>query len=242
MSLAALAAFCGIVLVASIVQGISGFAFGMVVLMVFPYIFGYTKALVLAGFMALFQSGANAVAYRKFFDKKWALGWVAIFTVMDLLSVRVLKKVGDDPIWYTLMGIIFIVMAIYLLWGQRLIKFKVNRVSMVVMASLCGIVMGAFGVGGPLLAAFFLEATKTKEEYLGTVQGLTAVGVGIDTLMRALNGMFTMDLFIFVGIGLVFMIIGFIIAKRLVNYMDALTLRKFICCVMVVNGIVMLSH
>lgn len=242
MSLTALAAFCGIVLVASIVQGISGFAFGMVVLMVFPYIFGYTKALVLAGLMALFQSGANAISYHKFFDKKWALGWVAIFTVMDLLSVRVLKKVGDDPIWYTLMGIIFIVMAIYLLWGQYLIKFKVNHVSMVIMASLCGVVMGAFGVGGPLMAAFFLEATKTKEEYLATVQGLTAIGVTIDTIMRALNGMFTMDLFIFVGIGLVFMVIGFIIAKRLVNYMDALTLRKFICMVMVVNGVVMLCH
>ena len=41
-------AFCTIVLIAAIVQGVSGFAFGMMVLMVFPYIFGYTKSLVLS--------------------------------------------------------------------------------------------------------------------------------------------------------------------------------------------------
>lgn len=51
MTAGTLAAFCAIVLVASVVQGISGFAFGMVVLMVFPYIFGYTKSLVLAALM-----------------------------------------------------------------------------------------------------------------------------------------------------------------------------------------------
>lgn len=39
-----LAAFCGIVLLASVVQGISGFAFSMVALMVFPHLFGYAKS------------------------------------------------------------------------------------------------------------------------------------------------------------------------------------------------------
>lgn len=47
MTVGMVALFCGIVFLASLIQGISGFAFGMVVLMVLPYIFGYTKALAL---------------------------------------------------------------------------------------------------------------------------------------------------------------------------------------------------
>ena len=63
-------AFCTIVLIAAIVQGVSGFAFGMMVLMVFPYIFGYTKSLVLASMMGLVLSAANAYIYRKYIDWK----------------------------------------------------------------------------------------------------------------------------------------------------------------------------
>lgn len=60
MSVSQFVIFCTIVLIAAIVQGVSGFAFGMMVLMIFPYIFGYTKALVLAGMMGLVLSAANA--------------------------------------------------------------------------------------------------------------------------------------------------------------------------------------
>ena len=242
MSIEALAMFCGIVLLAAIVQGVSGFAFGMVVLMVFPYIFGYTKALVLSALMAIFIMGANAWIYRKDIDWHWVPRWLVVYTVMDLVSVLILKKVGDSPIWYTLLGCIFIMMAIYLLWGQRVFKVKISGASMVVMASLSGLIMGAFGVGGPLMAAFFIEATDTKERYLGTSQLVSLVTISIDFAMRALNGMFTADLMGYTLIGVLFMVIGLLIAKRLVSHMDALTMRKIICVVMVVSGIVMFFH
>ena len=71
MSIGALVAFCSIVLAASLVQGISGFAFGMVVLMVFPYLFGYTKSLVLAALMATLVMLYNAFLYRRTIDLTW---------------------------------------------------------------------------------------------------------------------------------------------------------------------------
>ena len=242
MSIGAMAMFCGIVLLAAIVQGVSGFAFGMVVLMVFPYLFGYTKALVLAALMAIFIMGANAWIYRKDIDWQWVPKWLVVYTIMDLVSVLILKKIGDSPIWYTLLGCIFVLMAIYLLWGQRVFKVKINGGSMVVMATLSGLIMGAFGVGGPLMAAFFLEATDTKETYLGTSQLVSLVTISIDFLMRLLNGMFTADLIGYTLVGVVFMVIGLVIAKRLVRHMDALTMRKIICVVMVASGIVMFFH
>lgn len=124
MTIGTLAAFCAIVLAASVVQGISGFAFGMVVLMVFPYIFGYTKSLVLAALMAMVVMFYNAWLYRRTIDWKWVPHWLAVFVVADLASVLVLKRVGDHPIWYTLMGVIFVAMALYLLWGQRVIHVR----------------------------------------------------------------------------------------------------------------------
>lgn len=242
MTIGLLSAFCAIVLVASVVQGISGFAFGMVVLMVFPYIFGYTKSLVLAALMAMVVMFYNAWLYRRTIDWKWVPHWLGVFVVADLASVLVLKRVGDHPIWYTLMGVIFVAMALYLLWGQRVIHVRVNGHALIVLAALSGIIMGMFGVGGPLMAAFFLEATRSKEDYLGTSQLVGGCTLAIDFVMRVINGMFSVDLVGYTLLGVVSMGVGLYIAKRLVSHMDALALRRFICVVMIVDGVFMLFH
>lgn len=242
MTAGTIAAFCAIVLAASVVQGISGFAFGMVVLMVFPYIFGYTKSLVLAALMAMVVMFYNAWLYRRTIDWTWVPHWLGVFVVADLMSVLVLKHVGDHPVWYTLMGLIFIAMAIYLLWGQRVVHVSANGHALIILAALSGIIMGMFGVGGPLMAAFFLEASKTKADYLGTSQLVGGCTLGIDFFMRVANGMFTADLIGYTLLGVVSMIVGLYIAKRLVSRMDALTLRRFICLVMIVDGVFMLFH
>lgn len=242
MSFLGLVAFCGIVFVASVIQGISGFAFGMVVLMVFPYLFGYTKSLVLASLMAAVLVCYNAYLYRKSINWQWVPWWVGVFLVTDLASMLVLKHVGDDPIWYKLMGVIFILMALYLLWGQKVLHVKANKKSLLVLGGGSGLIMGAFGVGGPLMAAFFLEATKNKEEYLGTTQVICVITMALDVVLRVLNGMFSSDLIGFTLLGIVFMVAGLLIARRLVRHMDALTMRRFICLVVMVDGVVMLFH
>ena len=142
MSLGAFAAFCGIVLAASLVQGISGFAFSMIVLMVFPYLFGYTKSLVLAAMMATFVMLYNAFLYRRTIDWTWVVRWLAVYIIADLAGVLVLKRVGDSPIWYPLMGVIFIAMAVYLLWGQKIFTVRVGWGSMIVLSVLSAAIYG----------------------------------------------------------------------------------------------------
>lgn len=242
MTIGALAAFCGIVFAASVVQGVSGFAFGMVVLMVFPYLFGYTKSLVLAALMATLVMLYNAFLYRKTIDWTWIPKWLLVYVVADLMGVLVLKRVGDHPIWYPLMGGIFILMALYLLWGQKIIHVQPGMSSLVVLSVLSGLIMGAFGVGGPLMAAFFLEATDSKEYYLGTSQLVLGLTLAIDFLLRVINGMFTVDLVGYTLLGVVSMAVGLYIAKALVSRMDALTMRKIICVVMMADGVFMLFH
>lgn len=242
MTLGTIAAFCAIVLAASVVQGVSGFAFGMVVLMVFPYLFGYTKSLALAALMAMVVMFYNAWLYRRTIDWTWVPWWMGVFIVVDLASVLVLKHVGENPIWYTLMGVIFILMALYLLWGQKVLHVQAGKSSLVVLAAASGIIMGMFGVGGPLMAAFFLEATRSKEDYLGTSQLVGGCTLAIDFVMRVINGMFSVDLVGYTLLGVVSMGVGLYIAKRLVSHMDALALRRFICVVMIVDGVFMLFH
>ena len=208
-----LALFGGIVFLASFVQGVSGFAFGMIVLIVLPYLFSYTTALALTAF-----AGG------------------------DICGVLVLRAVGDAPVWYILMGIMLIFMAAYLWWGQKRVTFTATNRNWVIFACTSGFVVGAFIVGLPILATFFLQATKSKEEYLGTMQMFSLFTVGFDTIVRVANGMVTAEVLTFTAISLVFIIAGLLVAHYLVQKMNADMLRKVVCVVMAVNGVIMFFH
>ena len=234
--------FAVVVFAASVVQGISGFAFGLIVLMVFPNIFGYTNALVLANLMTVLLLVYNSILYRKYCAWQWLPLGVSSFAVADLFGVLVLKRVGDAPIWYTLLGILFILMAVYLMWGQSRLPIKPNKRSLVFFSMLTGVLVGAFGVGGPITAAFLMVATKSKEEYLGTIQVISFFGMALDLIFRIAAGMVTFEILKTTALGLVFLVAGVLVAKRLVQYIDALMLRRIVCVLMVLNGVVTLIH
>lgn len=240
MDLTFLVAFCGITFVGAVVQGVSGFAFGVVVLMVFPHLFGYTTALAFTNLLVLLLVIYSSYLYRKHCNWQWVWLGVVVSIVADLLGIAVLAKVGDSPIWHPLMGAMFIIMALYLQWGQKKMQVRVCIASYIAFAALSGMVMGAFAVGGPIMATFYMLATKGKEEYLGTMQMFSVFTMAADVLLRIAFGMFSFDMVRYVPLALVFMIAGILIARSLVRRMDALTMRRVICVVMAIDGLVML--
>ena len=155
MSAEMLALFGGIVFLASFVQGVSGFAFGMIVLIVLPYLFSYTTALALTSMMTVVLLLYNSFLYRKHCAWKWIPLGLAAFAVGDICGVLVLRVVGDAPVWYILMGIMLIFMAAYLWWGQKRVTFTATNRNWVIFACTSGFVVGAFIVGLPILATFF---------------------------------------------------------------------------------------
>lgn len=241
MSIGAFVLFAGIVFFASVVQGISGFAFGLIVLMVFPHLFGYSDALVLANLMTLVLLVYNSFLYRRYCVWKWLPVGVSVFAVTDLLGVLVLKRVGDSSIWYTLLGVMFILMAVYMMWGQNKLHIRANQVTLAIFSGVTGLLIGAFAVGGPIMAVFFMEACQSKEEYLGTIQVLSLFGMALDMAFRIANGMVTWALVGDTMKVLIFLLAGVLVATRLVRRIDALMLRRIVCLLMLVNGVVMIA-
>lgn len=229
------------VLVGAVVHGISGFAFGIVVLMVLPHFFGYADALALASFTTACVLAYNAFLYRKHIVWRQLPLALVVFICTDFLAVRLLKYVGDNPVLSVLLGVIFIAMAAYLAWGQEKFKIKATTANAVLFNGVGGLLNGLFGVGGPITAVYFLAVSKNKEQYLGTTQMLFFINVTIDFLLRAASGMVSQSILIYGFSSLWCMVAGLLIGKKLFARLNALTLRRIICFLMVLNGLVMLS-
>lgn len=232
--------FCAVVFLASIVQGISGFAFGLMVLMVFPDLFGFTNAIALTNLMAVFLLAYNSFLYRKDCNWQWVPLGVAASAVGDLIGILILRRVGDSPAWDPILGVIFIVMAVYLLWGQSRVTFRANKRILVLFAGMAGLITGLFSVGGPFMVTFMLAAARSKEEYISTLQIMSLFMVGTDVLLRLASGMFTLEVAKFALLGVVFMVAGLLIAQRLMRHIDALMLRRIVCVIIIIDGVKLL--
>lgn len=232
--------FCAVVFLASIVQGISGFAFGLMVLMVFPELFGFTNAIALTNLMAVFLLAYNSFLYRKDCNWQWVPLGVAASAVGDLIGILILRRVGDSPAWDPILGVIFIFMAVYLLWGQSRVRLRGNKRNLIIFAGLGGLVTGLFSCGGPFVVTFMLAAARSKEEYISTLQVLQLVMVATDVLLRLASGMFTLEMAKFGLLGVAFMVAGLLIAQRLMRHIDALMLRRIVCVIIIIDGVKLL--
>ena len=73
------------VLLASFLHGISGFAFGIVALMIFPYFFPYTEAIALTSLMMIFVLLYNAcllytsMFFCSFNERKQVVGLILLY-------------------------------------------------------------------------------------------------------------------------------------------------------------------
>lgn len=232
--------FCSVVFLASIVQGISGFAFGLMVLMVFPGLVGYTNAVALTNLMAVFLLAYNSYLYRKDCNWQWVpLGAIASAGA-DLLGIAILRAVGDSPVWDKLLGVIFVFMAVYLLWGQSRVTLQGTKRNLVIFAGLAGLVTGLFSVGGPFLVTFMLAVARSKEEYISTLQILSLFMVGTDVCLRLAGGMITPVVLHYCLLGVVFMVAGLLIARRLMRFIDARMLRRIVCVIIIIDGVKLL--
>lgn len=231
------------VFIGAIIQGITGFAFGMFVLMVLAYLFPYTQALAMACLMSVFILFYNWYLYRQYVNWKLAPLAMLIFAITDLFSVQLLKSIGNYTFIYPLLGVIFILMAIYTLWGQNKISIKPTLKNNILFNGIAGFLNGLFGAGGPFAAAYFLAVTRNKNEYISTMQAIFSVTMLIDVLIRAANGMFTTTTFFYSAISIWCMILGLIVGKKLYKRLNALTIKRLVCIMMILNGFnLILNH
>ena len=240
METSVFALYCGGVFIASLVQGISGFAFSMIALPLFLLFFSYTQSLALLNVLGLVITFYTSFLYRK--DCEWR--WIPLGTVAsvagDVLGILILRQVGEQPVWYPLLGLLFVALAAYLLWGQARVQLRVCKRNLILCAALAGFFTGICGVGGPIMAAFLLTATKSKMAYLSTMQIIWIGMMIVDVALRLSLGMMTVALGSLAFWGCVIMAAGLLLAKRLVRYMDPMLLRRIVCMVMMVTGVLLL--
>lgn len=210
--------------VAGIIQGVTGFGAGVVMMMFLPLQFSVVQSAGVSSAICIILCAAMVYRYHHTINFKKIIGPAVLYLFVSSVSILFAKMI-DQNIMKIILGIFLIILSIYFLFfSKKEVELKG------VVSLLCIIISGAcdglFGIGGPLMVIYFLSKTHGKEEYLGTIQCFFLINVAYSTVFRIFNGIITVDLFGGIGLGMIGILVGLFTANKIVDKLDANLIRQ----------------
>ena len=231
-----------VILSGSCVQSALGFGTTMITMGFLPLIMDYSKAMGLSIVMVSISTLYVSLKYRE--SIQWAVMLpflipTAIITgIVNFLSA----KVGSD-VMYLLLGIMFVAVSIFFFVFSDKIHITPNPLSGTILGVICGICYGLFASGGPTAALYLLPATKSKKEYLATIQAFLCVNNLVVLAISLLLGRLNMGDLPMVGAGIIAMLAGTLLGLVIHNRIPASVFGKVIYAFVGIGGVwIIVSH
>ncbi len=102
---------------------------------------------------------------------------------------------------------------------------------------ISGFFNGLFGIGGPLMALYFLLQSKSKAQYLASIQTFFLMDGVYVTSLRFAHGILQVSDFGLAAIGLIGALVGTAIASRLVTHLDAQRVSQLVYAFIGLSGL-----
>ena len=224
-------------IVASSIQRVTGFGFGIFVMMFFPYILPtFGECVTLSGLLA--GTTSLLIAVRNWRHIRWRLiAIVLLFNViasciaieyMACLSNATMKRV---------FGVALILIAFYFLFFDGRLKVLLHsRPAQACVGIVSGVMGGMFAMPGPPVVFYTISAISDKRDYVATLQALFFILNIFYTLFRLKVGFFadsTLTLWVF---GLLGCCIGTWAGARLFRVISFPLLKRIVYLLMIVSG------
>jgi uncharacterized membrane protein YfcA len=218
---------------AAMVQGLTGFGSGIVLMVFLPHILPISQS---AGVSTLTMFIGNVIMvwrYRHALNFKRIVPPFIIYAAVAAWSVH-LGTVLPVNILKAMLGGLLIVLAVYFTLSRNMHVTHFPIIVSVVFMIISGFFNGLFGIGGPLMALYFLTIAQTKEEYLASIQTFFFMDAIYVTTLRFATNVLSLSDVKFVIVGMIGAMLGTIIANRIVDHLNIERVKQ---CVYVFIGI-----
>lgn len=222
---------------ASFIQRVSGFGFGIFVMIFFPlFLPSYGEATTLSGLLA--GSTALIIAIRYFRHIKWGimLPLLLINIVTSFFAIEYMTTLSNE-ILKRCFGGVFIAIALYFLFLDSKKSVRLNWASKGLLGALSGIMGGMFAMPGPPLVVCCINSIKSNIAYVVTLQAFSVLLNIFYTIFRARVGFFNENTLHWWAIGMIGAFIGSWLGERLFSHISSAMLRKIVYTLLLVSGI-----
>lgn len=235
-----MATYLAVALLASlsgIIHSATGFGAGIFMMLFFPSIFGMVSAPALSSAIVIGLEGSLAWKFRKYIDWKICLLPTAVYILFSVTAIGMVNRTDMEALTFAY-GLFLLALAVYFFVFSAKLKFRANWQTATVCGAISGVASGFFGIGGPLMAVYFVSATEDKESYVANLQFLFTVTSIVNLITRIVNGIYTLDLLPLTLVGLGGILLGKVLGLKILNRLEPDTIRRLVYAFVGISGII----
>ena len=226
---------------AGFVQGLSGFAFGLVAMSVWAWTVDPMLAAVLAVFGALLGQLIAAFTTRRPFDKALLLPFVLGGLAGVPLGVWLLPRL-DVPMFKFCLGLLLVVWAPAMLLSDKLPRVRRGaRVGDAVSGLLGGVMAGVAGFAGAVPTLWAQLRGLPRDSARAVIQNFNLAMLGVSFAIHVGAGNVTLRMLPLMGIVAACVLVPVLLGARLYIGITDLTFRRIVLGLLTASGVVLLA-
>ena len=214
-------------LAAGLVQTVTGFGAGVVLIMVLSRMFEMTVAPTINTSICLVLSLSLVWRFRRDIQPKLVLVPIIPYLIMSVCAISLLRFM-DMKVLAIAFGLFLMALSVFFFFFEKRVHIRGNYPTAIFCGTISGVFAGLFGVGGPLMALYFLTITKTRAAYVATIQFFFVVTNIVSLVTRGIQGYYSLDLLPYTLIGIVGVNLGKLLGLRVAEKLDGQRLKQVI--------------
>ena len=220
-----------------VVQTVTGFGGGIVMMLVFPYFFDITKAPALSAAIGMALSGSLTIKFRKKIDFRKSSIPTVLYVIISQIAILLIRYL-DMKVIGLVYGGFLIALALYYFFLAKRIRLREGTGTMLFATGVSGLASGFFGIGGPLMAVYYSNILPLGEVYIASTQFNFFMGSILSFVTRILRGIYTIDLLSYTILGIAAIIVGRQVGLRIARRINGPLLKKIIYVFVAVSGVI----
>lgn len=220
---------------AGLVQTVTGFGSGVVLIMVLSRLFPMTVAPALNTSICIALSVSLAWRFRKDIRFKLLIVPSIPYLIMSVCAISLMRFM-NMTVLAVAFGIFLMALSVFFLFFESRVHLKPNYPTALFCGTISGVFAGLFGVGGPLMALYYLTVTQSRAAYVATLQFSFVLSNIIGMTTRILNGYYTLDLLPYTIAGIVGVTAGKHLGLMVAEKLDGAKLKKIIYIFVGISG------
>lgn len=209
------------------IQGLTGFGAGVLMTTFSVHILGMYTAPALSSAICISFTAITTWRYRRSVHLRKIIPYILPYSMASVWAVNHIRGF-DLHILTILFGLFLMALSAYYLTPLKAENINFGFFSGLAISAFSGLSSGMFGIGGPLMALFYLTKEKSREEYTANLQCFFFITSIATLLSRIVNGIYTADMLPLTIAGAVAVNVGGYIGNQAGEKLNANRVKKII--------------
>ncbi len=222
-------------LLAGTVQSLTGFGAAVVNMAVLPYFFDMTIAPTMTVTFSWWQPFYLLWLYRKALDLRRVWWPILLYCLVDIGAILLVGSM-DLKVLTGVFGVFLVLLSGYFLFFQEKASLRPGAAAATLCGGVSGACAGLFGVGGPMMALYFVATSPTQEVYMASLQLLFVISNVVTLVTRLGAGYYRMAYVPVSVVGMLAVLAGTVLGQKLRSRISPEKLRRIIYIGVGVSG------